>query len=116
MSCAFCTCLLQVCDHVLAPIARIAPTPFGPLQTKAEEEAMALGSATPYVADITWAVVVSMRCLRASCWVQAADQCKPICCIMHGRCMSVEAAQGPRMDVQPAQQPAAGEHTRRRLQ
>ncbi|KAF5835586.1 hypothetical protein DUNSADRAFT_7188 [Dunaliella salina] len=49
---------VQVCDHVLAPVVPIAPQPqsFGPLETKAEEEAMAAGVASPYVADVGWSI------------------------------------------------------------
>ena len=46
---------MQVCDHVLAKVFPIAPQPFGPIETKAEEQAAALGASSPYVADISWA-------------------------------------------------------------
>eukprot|EP00967_Tisochrysis_lutea_P002322 scaffold2918_cov17-Tisochrysis_lutea.AAC.1 len=46
----------KVCDHILEPIIPLAPQPFGPLETKAEEEAMAVGAASPHVADVGWSI------------------------------------------------------------
>ena len=78
-----------MCDHVLAPLKPLAPHPFGPLETKAEEEEEALRAATPYLADVNYALKVTVghlqrRLCGCNCQLnKSLDSCRRCCSYHH---------------------------------